>query len=61
MTKAISVTDALPGTRCEGPRYSLPSCPDPARWVIHVGDHVYPVCDGHLAAFKRDITTGPAG
>jgi hypothetical protein len=52
---AFLITDAYPGTRCEGLRRSTGHCPTPALYVIHVGGIVYPVCGGHLWAFKREL------
>jgi hypothetical protein len=50
---ASLITDAYPGTRCEGLRRR---CPTPALYAIHVGDDtVYPVCGEHLRALFREM------
>jgi hypothetical protein len=49
------IADAYPGTPCQGLRRSTGHCPTPALYVIHVGAIVYPVCGGHLWAFKREL------
>lgn len=59
MTKpAILITDAYPGTECRGLRHSIGHCTDAAVWVIHIPADppvLYPVCDEHLRAFRRDM------
>jgi hypothetical protein len=52
---AFLATDAYPGTPCQGLRRSTGHCSTPALYVIHVGGIVYPVCGGHLWAFKREL------
>jgi len=52
---AFLITDAYPGTPCQGLRRSTGHCPTPALYVIDVGGIVHPVCGGHLWAFKREL------
>jgi hypothetical protein len=53
---ALLITDAYPGTPCQGLRRSAGHCPTPALYVMHIGDDtLYPVCGRHLWAFKRDL------
>ena len=52
---AFLITDAYPGTACQGLRRSTGHCPTPALYVIHVGGIVYPVCGEHLWAFNREL------
>jgi hypothetical protein len=61
---AFLITDAYPGTPCQGLRRSTGCqglrrstghCPTPALYVIDVGGIVHPVCGGHLWAFKREL------
>jgi hypothetical protein len=59
MTKpTIFITDAYPGTECQGLRHSIGHCTDAAVCVIHIPADppvLYPVCDEHLRAFRRDM------
>ena len=51
---AILITDADPGTPCQGLlRHGTRYCPNPATYVIDVEDSMYAVCNEHLRAFRR--------